>query len=75
MKTVLTAILRFYKRYLSPALPASCRFHPTCSSYALEAIEHHGALGGSWLTLVRLCKCHPFHPGGLDPVPRLGVAE
>ncbi len=75
MKSLLTAILRFYQRYLSPALPASCRFHPTCSSYALEALEHHGALGGTWLTVVRLCKCHPFHPGGLDPVPRFGVVE
>jgi putative membrane protein insertion efficiency factor len=73
VRSLLTVIIRFYKRFLSPALPASCRFYPTCSTYALEAIEHHGALRGTWLGAVRLCKCHPFHPGGLDPVPLLGT--
>ncbi len=62
--------LRIYQRYLSPLKGApSCRFHPTCSSYAIEAIEVHGALRGSFMGLMRLLRCHPFHPGGHDPVP------
>lgn len=62
--------LRFYRRVLSPLKPVpSCRFHPTCSSYAVEAVQLHGALRGSWLALMRLLRCHPFHPGGFDPVP------
>jgi putative membrane protein insertion efficiency factor len=65
----LVAILRAYKVLISPALPPACRFSPTCSQYALEAIERHGALRGSWLALRRLARCHPFHPGGVDAVP------
>lgn len=62
--------LKLYQRYLSPLKGApSCRFHPTCSSYAIEAVESHGVLKGSWLALTRLLRCHPFHPGGFDPVP------
>ncbi len=62
--------LRIYQRYLSPLKGApSCRFHPTCSSYAIEAIEVHGALKGSWMGFMRVLRCHPFHPGGYDPVP------
>lgn len=62
--------LRIYQRYLSPLKGApSCRFHPTCSSYAIEAIEVHGALQGSWMGFKRVLRCHPFHPGGYDPVP------
>lgn len=62
--------LRIYQRYLSPLKGASsCRFHPTCSSYAIEAIEVHGALRGSFMGLMRVLRCHPFHPGGYDPVP------
>ncbi len=62
--------LAFYRRHVSPLKPApTCRFHPTCSQYAVEAVTGHGALKGSWLALVRLLKCHPFHPGGFDPVP------
>ncbi len=72
---VLGFVIRFYQRFVSPALPASCRFHPTCSSYALEALQLHGPMRGSWLSLVRLGKCHPFHPGGLDPVPLPGGSE
>ncbi len=62
--------LKAYQRYLSPLKGApSCRFHPTCSSYAIEAIEVHGVLRGSWMGLLRVLRCHPFHPGGYDPVP------
>lgn len=67
---LLLAPIILYRRFLSPlkATP-SCRFHPTCSAYALESIEVHGALRGSFLAVRRILKCHPFHPGGLDPVP------
>ncbi|MDQ3802814.1 MAG: membrane protein insertion efficiency factor YidD [Acidobacteriota bacterium] len=68
MKVVLTALLRFYKGNVSPLLPPACRFVPTCSEYALEAIERYGALRGGWMGLRRLLRCHPFHPGGFDPV-------
>jgi putative membrane protein insertion efficiency factor len=63
------ALLRGYKRWLSPHLPRLCRFHPTCSEYATEAIERHGLLRGSWLTAKRLVRCQPFCAGGFDPVP------
>lgn len=66
----LVALIRLYRRTISPLKGApSCRFHPTCSAYAVEAIETHGALKGSALAVRRILKCHPFHPGGLDPVP------
>jgi putative membrane protein insertion efficiency factor len=65
----LVAALRAYKVLISPALPPACRFTPTCSQYALEAVKRHGALRGSWLALRRLARCHPFHPGGFDAVP------
>lgn len=70
MKRVLLALIRFYQRCISPYTPASCRFTPTCSAYAKEAIEKHGALKGGWLTLRRLLRCHPFYKGDpYDPVP------
>lgn len=69
MKHVLRALIRFYQWFISPLLGPSCRFHPTCSSYALESIERHGALGGSWLATKRICRCHPWNGGGYDPVP------
>ncbi|HEY6792612.1 MAG TPA: membrane protein insertion efficiency factor YidD [Trebonia sp.] len=58
-----------YRRFISPALPPVCRFHPSCSQYALEALRVHGAARGLWLTVRRLVRCHPFNPGGYDPVP------
>ncbi len=61
--------LRFYKRAISPLLPPMCRFEPTCSVYMMQAIEKHGLLRGVWLGIRRLLRCHPFNPGGWDPVP------
>lgn len=69
MRSILIALVRAYRFVLSPLMASRCRFHPTCSAYALEALEQQGALRGSWLTLRRLARCHPFHPGGYDPVP------
>ena len=69
MKRVLLAMIRFYQRYISPGLPPRCRYIPTCSQYALEAIEKYGALKGSYLAMRRILRCHPFHKGGYDPVP------
>jgi putative membrane protein insertion efficiency factor len=68
MRTILVSLLKFYKATVSPWLPPSCRFVPTCSEYACEAIERHGALRGSAMGLRRLLRCHPFHAGGYDPV-------
>jgi uncharacterized protein len=61
--------IRFYQKAISPLTPPSCRFYPTCSSYGLEAIKKHGAWKGGYLTIRRILKCHPFHQGGIDPVP------
>lgn len=69
MKEMALAVLRFYKRFISPALPPSCRFTPTCSEYSYEAIQRYGLLKGSWLGVRRLLRCHPWHEGGYDPVP------
>ncbi|MBT2290651.1 membrane protein insertion efficiency factor YidD [Paenibacillus albidus] len=68
-RKTLQAPIRVYRKYISPLKPATCRFYPTCSAYALEAIEVHGPLKGSWLAAKRIARCQPFHPGGLDPVP------
>jgi len=65
----LTGLVRVYQHWIRPALPPACRFSPTCSAYAIEALERHGLCRGSWLTLRRLLRCHPYHPGGFDPVP------
>jgi putative membrane protein insertion efficiency factor len=68
-RRLLAGLIRGYQTVLSPLLPPSCRFHPSCSQYALEAVTRHGALKGGWLAARRLARCHPFHPGGYDPVP------
>ncbi|MGZ8097138.1 MAG: membrane protein insertion efficiency factor YidD [Methylosarcina sp.] len=69
MRFMLIATIKCYKYFISPLLGNHCRFYPSCSSYSIEALQRHGALFGSYLTLRRLLKCHPFHPGGIDPVP------
>ena len=69
MRIVIVALLRFYKRWISPFLPSACRFHPTCSMYMLEAVQKHGPIRGIWLGLKRIGRCHPLCEGGLDPVP------
>ena len=69
MKKPLLALIRFYRVAISPLKPPTCRFYPTCSAYGLEAIQRFGAIKGSWLTIRRILKCHPFHPGGVDLVP------
>jgi putative membrane protein insertion efficiency factor len=68
-RRTLVGLIRGYQRFISPGLPPACRFYPSCSQYAIEAIARHGALRGSWLAARRLARCHPFHPGGVDPVP------
>jgi putative membrane protein insertion efficiency factor len=70
VKAIFVKALIGYKRLISPLLPSACRFHPTCSEYMREAIEIHGPARGVWLGLKRLGRCHPFHAGGCDPVPR-----
>ena len=66
---MIAAPIRGYRRFVSPLLGSNCRFYPTCSAYAIEALEKHGVLKGGYLTARRFIKCHPFHPGGCDPVP------
>ena len=66
---IIQGLIRIYQRALSPLLGARCRFYPSCSHYALEAMEVHGAVRGLWLALRRIARCHPLHPGGVDPVP------
>lgn len=68
MRILLLAILRAYRFAISPLYGEVCRYYPTCSAYALDAVTWHGALGGSWLALRRLCRCHPWARGGYDPV-------
>ena len=68
-KDVLGAMVRAYRYFVSPLLPQACRFHPSCSAYAEQALQEHGALNGGWLTACRVCRCGPWHAGGFDPVP------
>ena len=71
MKRILIALVKFYQKYISPLTPPTCRYVPTCSQYALEALEKYGAAKGGWLAVKRICRCHPFHKGHdfYDPVP------
>ena len=69
MKKLILKMIRFYQKYISPMSPPTCRFYPTCSQYAIEAVEEHGAIKGSYLATRRILKCHPLHKGGFDPVP------
>lgn len=68
MKKLILIVIIFYKKYVSPCLPKVCRFYPTCSEYTLEAIQRYGVFKGGYLSLRRILKCHPFYPGGYDPV-------
>ena len=72
---ILRRSIRFYQHMISPLLPPTCRFTPTCSAYAMQAVEHHGALRGGWLATRRICRCNPLHPGGFDPVPGVDPAR
>ncbi|MGG3478770.1 membrane protein insertion efficiency factor YidD [Peribacillus frigoritolerans] len=69
LKKIVMGIIRFYQVTISPLKPPTCRFYPTCSHYGLEAVNRFGPIKGSWLALIRILKCHPFHPGGIDLVP------
>ncbi|API94030.1 MULTISPECIES: membrane protein insertion efficiency factor YidD [Virgibacillus] len=69
MKNIFIGLIKFYRAAISPFKPPSCRFYPTCSEYGLEAYKRFGALKGTYLTIKRISKCHPFHPGGIDLVP------
>ncbi|MHB0859286.1 MAG: membrane protein insertion efficiency factor YidD [Anaerolineae bacterium] len=66
---IVLGAIRFYQRAISPAFPPACRYTPTCSEYTYQAVEKYGLLRGLWLGVSRLLRCHPFHPGGYDPVP------
>ncbi|HHX14149.1 MAG TPA: membrane protein insertion efficiency factor YidD [Clostridiales bacterium] len=68
MKTLITGMVRGYQKWISPLFPPSCRFYPTCSAYFIQAVEKYGVARGSLLGIKRILKCHPFHPGGYDPL-------
>ncbi|NOX90823.1 MAG: membrane protein insertion efficiency factor YidD [Calditrichaeota bacterium] len=68
MKTLALLIIKIYRKFISPLIPPSCRFYPSCSEYSYESIKKHGVIKGGWYSIVRISKCHPYHPGGFDPV-------
>ncbi|MDD3167871.1 MAG: membrane protein insertion efficiency factor YidD [Eubacteriales bacterium] len=68
LKRIIMLLIRGYQKFISPMFPATCRFYPTCSQYFLQAVEKYGACRGSFLGIKRILKCHPFHPGGYDPL-------
>ncbi|MGD0664689.1 MAG: membrane protein insertion efficiency factor YidD [Rhabdochlamydiaceae bacterium] len=69
MKNILIGVIKLYQWTIGPVIGETCRFYPSCSHYGVEALKKHGALKGSWLTIKRICRCHPWNPGGIDPVP------
>ncbi len=69
MRWIFIALIRLYQLFISPLFPSSCRFTPTCSEYSIQAIKKYGVIKGGWLSVKRIARCHPFHPGGYDPVP------
>ena len=69
MRSLVLGLIRAYQRFLSPLLGSNCRFYPTCSHYTYQAVEKYGVLRGGWLGIKRIARCHPFNPGGFDPVP------
>ena len=71
MSALVLLIIRGYQRFVSPLLGSNCRFYPSCSQYSYEAIDRYGSVAGIWLGIKRIVKCHPFHPGGFDPVPEV----
>ncbi len=68
MKYIFLGLIKFYRKFISPLKPPCCRFYPTCSEYAMIAVEKYGAIKGGWLAIKRICRCHPFNDGGYDPV-------
>lgn len=75
MNHLLVLLIRGYQQIISPYLPPACRYLPTCSQYAIDALEQHGTLRGSWLAIKRISRCHPFHTGGFDPVPERSPSD
>ncbi|MEN6437710.1 MAG: membrane protein insertion efficiency factor YidD [Syntrophobacter sp.] len=75
VRSIFLGLIRIYQYFISPLMPTACRFYPSCSAYAHEAIRLHGILKGLYLGLRRILRCHPFHPGGYDPVPRRAVSN